>query len=128
MSQTPDYAAVTQRAIHSGHPELTYQAEQRIRDGASQDEAAQFLATELDNIYGASDEPDPDVTPDLFDPETPGSPLNAEKLEQERLADANAAAVGADATSDVDAKPETAKQRKARLQAEESKTDSGDNS
>lgn len=120
MSQTDDYAAATQRAIYTGHPELSYQAEQKVRDGASQDEAATWLQAEIDKLYEES-EPEPEPVPHTLE-DGVGSPDAAVAAEAERVAQVQAAAVN---PSSEDEPKETAKQRKAREKAEADQGDDG---
>lgn len=115
QTETDEFAAAKQKAIYTGHPELAYAAEQQIRDGASQEEAAEHITSELDKIYEGKT-PDPEPEPHTLE-DAAGTPEAALDAEQERVAEANAAAVGG---TDQGSPPpnETAKQRKAREKAE----------
>ena len=80
LDKTPDItdedlAAALQRADNTGHPELRYQAESKLREEEGQAEVAQWLVDQLDGLRVT--EPPEEETPQEFDPNTPGSPLAA---------------------------------------------------
>jgi hypothetical protein len=124
MAESPEFADARTKANYTGHPELTYAAEQMVRDGSSQEEATAYINGELERIYNG-EVPEVEVeVPHTFDDDTDaaGRPEGAVEAEAERVAEAEAAAIPTQGDvnqgADEEPKRETAAQRRAREKAE----------